>query len=81
VGDSLLLGGEAGVGKTALLRRLVAELPDPVIAMRGQCDALRGGRNALVFPGVPRARRLRYRPHVDVHSGFTRAWDRFTSSQ
>jgi DNA-binding CsgD family transcriptional regulator/tetratricopeptide (TPR) repeat protein len=39
-GCLLFLGGEAGVGKTSLLRRFIAEAQDSVRALVGHCDAL-----------------------------------------
>ena len=39
-GCLLLVGGEAGVGKTALLRRLTVEARSTATVMIGQCDAL-----------------------------------------
>jgi DNA-binding CsgD family transcriptional regulator/tetratricopeptide (TPR) repeat protein len=40
VGRLLLLGGEAGVGKTALLRSFCAGLPKPVRVLWGNCEPL-----------------------------------------
>ncbi len=39
-GRLLFLGGEAGVGKTALLRQFTADARSTAIVMRGHCDAL-----------------------------------------
>lgn len=39
-GEILLVTGEAGIGKTALLRRFADELPAGVVAAWGACDAL-----------------------------------------
>lgn len=39
-GRVLLVSGEAGIGKTALLRRLRDELPRRVTRLWGTCDAL-----------------------------------------
>jgi DNA-binding CsgD family transcriptional regulator/tetratricopeptide (TPR) repeat protein len=39
-GHLVLLGGEAGVGKTALTRRFLAELPTDVRVFTGSCDPL-----------------------------------------
>jgi DNA-binding CsgD family transcriptional regulator/tetratricopeptide (TPR) repeat protein len=39
-GRLVLIGGEAGVGKTALVRRFVEELPRTTRVMTGACDAL-----------------------------------------
>src|SRR5690606_35781165 len=36
----LLLGGEAGVGKTTLLRHFVADAGDSAQVLVGQCDSL-----------------------------------------
>src|SRR5215216_4606924 len=39
-GCLLLLGGEAGVGKTTLLRHFIKDAPATARVMIGQCDAL-----------------------------------------
>ena len=39
-GSLLFLGGEAGVGKTTLLQRFIAEVRGSATVMQGQCDAL-----------------------------------------
>lgn len=39
-GSLLLLGGEAGAGKTALLRRFIAEAGSASRILLGQCDGL-----------------------------------------
>ncbi len=46
----VLLGGEAGIGKTALLQRFVAGLPDEALVLRGQC--VDGGSRGLAYAPV-----------------------------
>ncbi len=47
----VLVGGEAGIGKTALLNRFTAGLPDGVLVLRGQCVDL-GGQGLAYAPLV-----------------------------